>query len=146
MSYDLKSNGQHQIGLIAEDVGQVVPEVVSYEKNGVDAQGVDYGRLTALLIEATKEQQALIQKQREENQAQQVEIAKQRAEIKAQQARLEAQQVEIAQLASQMGVIQAALKAQHPSGSTLRAARARVQDSAFAGGADGVQGEMYRSR
>jgi len=126
VSYDLKSNGRHQIGLIAEDVGKVVPEVVSYEKNGVDAQGVDYGRLTALLIEATKEQQALIRKQAEQNQAQQQEIEKQGAEIQAQRARLVAQQGQIANLASQVGAIQAALKAQHSSGSTLRAARARV--------------------
>jgi hypothetical protein len=38
-------------------VGAVVPELVSYEENGKDARGVDYSRLTALLIEATKEQQ-----------------------------------------------------------------------------------------
>ncbi len=123
VSYDLKSNGQHQIGLIAEDVGKVVPEVVAYEKNGVDAQGVDYGRLTALLIEATKEQQALIQKQAEENQAQQVEIEKQRAEIKAQQSRLEAQQLKIAQLASQVGVIQAALAGKGATRPLTRAAK-----------------------
>jgi len=43
-------------------VGAVVPEVVTFDKNGKDAQGVDYGRLTALLIEATKEQQALIRR------------------------------------------------------------------------------------
>ena len=43
--------------MIAEEVGAVVPEVVSYEKNGKDASGVDYGRLTALLIEAVKQQQ-----------------------------------------------------------------------------------------
>lgn len=47
----------HEIGIIAEEVGEVVPEVVSYEENGKDARGVDYSRLTALLIEATKEQQ-----------------------------------------------------------------------------------------
>ena len=74
VSYDLKSNGEHQIGLIAEDVGKVVPEVVSYEENGVDAKGVDYSRLTALLIEATKEQQALIRKQKAEGQSQRAQI------------------------------------------------------------------------
>jgi phage FluMu gp28-like protein len=62
VSYDQISNGRHQIGVIAEEVGQVMPEIVTYEKNGVDAQGVDYARLTALLIEATKEQQQQIQK------------------------------------------------------------------------------------
>ena len=57
VSYDLKDSGKHEIGVIAEEVGQVVPEVVSYEANGKDATGVDYSRLTALLIEAVKEQQ-----------------------------------------------------------------------------------------
>lgn len=57
VSYDLKDSGKHEIGVIAEEVGQVVPEVVSYEGNGKDARGVDYSRLTALLIEAVKQQQ-----------------------------------------------------------------------------------------
>ncbi len=60
VSFDWKSNGKHDIGVIAEEVGQVVPEVVTYEKNGVDARSVDYARLTALLIEAVKEQQKAI--------------------------------------------------------------------------------------
>jgi trimeric autotransporter adhesin len=57
VSYDLKANGKHEVGVIAEEVGAVVPEVVTWEKDGKDAQSVDYSRLTALLIEATKEQQ-----------------------------------------------------------------------------------------
>lgn len=69
VSYDLEKSGKHQIGVIAEEVGAVVPEVVSYEENGKDARGVDYSRLTALLIEATKEQQQEIQELRSELQA-----------------------------------------------------------------------------
>ena len=46
--------------MIAEEVGEVIPELVAYEENGVDAKSVDYARLTALLIEAVKEQQAQI--------------------------------------------------------------------------------------
>jgi hypothetical protein len=34
-----------------------VPEVVTFEANGKDARGVDYSRLTALLIEAVEQQQ-----------------------------------------------------------------------------------------
>ena len=60
VSYDAKADGQHNIGLIAEEVGEVVPEVVAYEANGQDAKSVDYARLSALLIEAVKEQQAEI--------------------------------------------------------------------------------------
>jgi hypothetical protein len=64
VSYDLQETGKHEIGVIAEEVGAVVPELVSYEANGKDARSVDYARLTALLIEASKEQQREIQRQR----------------------------------------------------------------------------------
>ncbi|MGA7078903.1 MAG: tail fiber domain-containing protein [Terriglobales bacterium] len=66
VSYDLQANGKHEVGVIAEEVGAVVPELVTWDKNGKDAQSVDYSRLTALLIEATKEQQALIEQQQEQ--------------------------------------------------------------------------------
>jgi hypothetical protein len=64
VTYDLKDSGKHEIGVIAEEVGAVVPELVTYEENGKDARGVDYSRLTALLIEATKQQEREIQQQR----------------------------------------------------------------------------------
>jgi len=84
VSYDLKDSGKHEIGVIAEEVGAVVPEVVSYEENGKDARGVDYSRLTALLIEATKEQQREFRRQ-------QAELAKALRQIKQQQNLLRAQ-------------------------------------------------------
>jgi hypothetical protein len=59
----LKDNGTHEIGVIAEKVGAVLPrEVVSRKKNGTDAQGVDYGHPTELFIEAVKAQQKQIAK------------------------------------------------------------------------------------
>jgi hypothetical protein len=66
VSYELKESGKHEIGVIAEEVGEVVPEVVSYEENGKDARGVDYSRLTALLIEAVKQQQRQIKTQQQQ--------------------------------------------------------------------------------
>jgi hypothetical protein len=57
VSYDRAANGKREIGVIAEEVGEVIPEVVAFEKNGTDAQSVDYGRLVAVLIEAVKAQQ-----------------------------------------------------------------------------------------
>jgi len=60
--YNWKTDGKHDIGLIAEDVGEVIPEVVAYEKNGVDAKSVDYARLVAVLIQGMKEQQDTIAK------------------------------------------------------------------------------------
>jgi hypothetical protein len=96
VSYELKANGKREVGVIAEEVGAVVPEVVTWDKNGTDAQGVDYSRLTALLIEATKEQQALIQQQQEQ----------------------------IAQLMSQVKTIQASLKTRGRNGSEIRTVNA----------------------
>ena len=55
--YDWEEDGRSDIGLIAEEVGAVVPEVVTYEENGTDARTVNYGRLVAVLVEAVKEQQ-----------------------------------------------------------------------------------------
>lgn len=40
-----------------------MPEVVSYEDNGQDARGIDRARLTALLVEAVKQQQVEIKQQ-----------------------------------------------------------------------------------
>jgi len=50
--------GVHQIGLIAQDVSKVIPEVVS--KNNDGTLGLSYQHLVALLIEAMKEQQEQI--------------------------------------------------------------------------------------
>ncbi|UCH62826.1 MAG: tail fiber domain-containing protein [Fidelibacterota bacterium] len=55
VSFDWKSNGSHDIGLIAEEVGEVIPEIVTYEENGEDASSLSYSRLVAVLIEAVKE-------------------------------------------------------------------------------------------
>jgi len=60
VTFDWKADNKHDIGLIAEEVGEVIPEVVTYEENGVDAKSVDYARLVSVLIEAVKEQQARI--------------------------------------------------------------------------------------
>ena len=63
VTYDWKADGKHDIGLIAEEVGKVIPEVVVFENNGKDAKSIDYGRLVAVLIEAVKEQQKTIAEQ-----------------------------------------------------------------------------------
>lgn len=76
VSYELKSSGKHEIGVIAEEVGAVVPEVVSYEENGKDARSVDYSRLTALLIEAMKQQQRQIEAQQKQIRIQQSKIVR----------------------------------------------------------------------
>ena len=55
VTYTRKDSKIKDIGMIAEEVGQVFPEIVDYEKNGTDAIGMSYDRLVAVLVEAMKE-------------------------------------------------------------------------------------------
>jgi hypothetical protein len=117
VSYDMKESGLHQIGLIAEEVGAVIPEVVTFEKNGKDAQGVDYGRLTALLIEATKAQQVLIRRQQKEIEVQRKQLEAQRKQtdnqqkqINAQRTAMQRQATKIAGLSTTMSTIETSLR------------------------------------
>jgi hypothetical protein len=53
-NWNQEYGGQHDVGMIAEEVGKVMPEIVVYEKNGEDASGMDYSKLTPLLLEGIK--------------------------------------------------------------------------------------------
>jgi hypothetical protein len=89
VSYDLKGTNRHEIGVVAEEVGAVVPEVVTWSEDRKKAEGVDYSRLTALLIEATKEQQALIEQQQRQIKDQEMRIVQLTSQVKEIQAVLE---------------------------------------------------------
>jgi len=66
VSYERRTDGKHEIGVVAEDVDRVVPEIVSHDPRTNQTQGVDYSRLAALLIEAVKSQQIELQTQQGE--------------------------------------------------------------------------------
>jgi hypothetical protein len=51
-NWDEEHGGHHDVGMIAEEVGEVLPEIVNYEENGIDAIGMDYSKLAPLLVEA----------------------------------------------------------------------------------------------
>ena len=53
VTYDRTDNKEHEAGLIAEWVDEVIPELVSKDKEG-NATGIKYSKLTAYLIEAVK--------------------------------------------------------------------------------------------
>jgi len=40
--------------MVAEEVGEVLPDIVVYEEDGEYATGMDYSKLTPLLVEAIK--------------------------------------------------------------------------------------------
>ncbi len=54
VSYNRIGSTSSEIGLIAEEVGEVYPEFVQYDQDG-NPVGVHYSRLTAVLIESVKE-------------------------------------------------------------------------------------------
>lgn len=54
-----------QLGVIAQEVQEVLPEVVTYAYD-IDEYGVSYGNFAGLFIQAIKEQQIIIEKQANE--------------------------------------------------------------------------------
>lgn len=54
VSYNKIGSNQEEIGLIAEDVAELFPEVVKYDKEG-RPDGVNYSRLSVILLKAVQE-------------------------------------------------------------------------------------------
>jgi hypothetical protein len=59
VSFDWKSTGKHDIGLIAEETLEHLPEIVQVGLDG-QAEGIKYSKLTSLLIKAVQDQQSKI--------------------------------------------------------------------------------------
>ena len=87
VSFDWKSNGMHDVGLVAEEVAAIEPLLTTTNAKG-EVEGVKYDRVGVVLVNAVKEQQAQIE-------SQQKQIDKQDATIKLQQELLASQQAEI---------------------------------------------------
>ena len=69
-----------QIGFIAQEVDQVVPELVTYAED-VDQYGVNYGNTTALLVEAIKELSQQVKDQQKQIDELKQEVASLRSKI-----------------------------------------------------------------
>jgi len=78
-------NDGRQLGFIAQEIEEVLPIVVQTDKDGY--KSVDYSRLTPVLAEAIKEQQAIINSQQAEINSLKSELASMQ-ELKAQVAAL----------------------------------------------------------
>ena len=59
VEFEWKKTKKKDIGLIAEDVEKVYPQLVEHDDNG-DLMGVKYSKITSLLIKAVQEQQEQI--------------------------------------------------------------------------------------
>ena len=70
ITFDWKADGMNDIGFGAEDVALVEPLLATYNAKG-EVEGVKYDRISAVLINAIKEQQAQIEAQQLQLQRQQ---------------------------------------------------------------------------
>ena len=63
--FNWKSNIKNrQVGFIAQDIEDVIPEIVSKNREGF--YSISYGSVTPILVEAIKEQQEIIESQQSE--------------------------------------------------------------------------------
>jgi hypothetical protein len=60
VKFDWKADGTSSEGFIAHEVQEIFPDAVSGEKDAETMQGMDYGRITPLLVKAIQEQQTQI--------------------------------------------------------------------------------------
>ena len=90
-NWDAEHGGEHDVGMIAEEVGKVLPEIVNYEEDGIYTTGMDYSKLTPLLVEAVKELKTDLDELK-------VKGAEKYTHIAAQQKQIEELQREVAQL------------------------------------------------
>ena len=53
VEFDYKESGQHNIGLVAEEVEKVLPDLVHDNDNGI--KSLAYSNIVAVLVEAVKD-------------------------------------------------------------------------------------------
>jgi Chaperone of endosialidase len=82
ITFDWKEGGMHDLGFGAEDVAAVEPLLVTRNDKG-QVEGVKYDRISAVLVNAVKEQQEQIKQQREQIDAQQTQLNRQQQQIES---------------------------------------------------------------
>jgi len=65
ISFTWRDGGMRDLGFGAEDVAKIEPLLVTYNQQG-QVEGVKYDRITAILVNAVKEQQTQIEKQQQQ--------------------------------------------------------------------------------
>ena len=62
VKFDWKENDSSTEGFIAHEVQEIFPDAISGEKDGELMQGMDYGRITPLLVKAIQELTAKVER------------------------------------------------------------------------------------
>lgn len=85
-SFDWKSSGKSDIGLIAQEVELEFPTLV-HTNPATGLKSVEYGNLVAPLIQALHEQQDIIERESRRSDSLQIELSLLRARLEALEAR-----------------------------------------------------------
>merc|ERR1711871_227189 len=75
-----------QIGVIAQEVDEVLPQIVKTSKDGIKL--VDYAALSGFLVQVNKEQQLALTQQKEVNKEQELALTQQKAALAQQESHL----------------------------------------------------------
>jgi hypothetical protein len=80
VTFDWKDRNEHDLGFIAEEVAEVEPRLTFRNDKG-EIEGVKYQLVSAVLVNAVKEQQAQIEQQQKQLKTQQEQFKQQQAEL-----------------------------------------------------------------
>jgi len=97
IAFEWKEGGMRDIGFAAEQVHEIAPLLTTANKDG-QIEGVKYGQLTTVLVNAVKEQQSQIEAQKQQLVEQQKLLQQQQQQNQAQQNQLRRQQQQFAAL------------------------------------------------
>jgi Chaperone of endosialidase len=89
ITFDWKDGGMHDLGFGAEEIAAVEPLLVTHNDKG-EVEGVKYDRITAVLVNAVKEQQEQIRQQQAQLKQQQQQIDSLRSLVARRHARASA--------------------------------------------------------
>lgn len=90
VTFNWKADNKKDIGLVAEEVAEVEPLLVTYNENG-EVEGVKYDRLGVLLINVVKEQQQRIADQNAQIRALDKQVQQQQESLSRQQQQIDQQ-------------------------------------------------------
>jgi hypothetical protein len=110
--YKTEASGPMQYGLIAEEVAQVYPELVTKDEQGV-IEGVRYEALTPLLLKEVQEQHHQIATQAQQLTVQAQQLTTQAQQLATQDQKLTTQDQQLAELQAQNARLAAALVQQN---------------------------------
>lgn len=120
VTFNWKDSGALDVGLVAEEVADIEPLLVTFNENGV-VEGVKYDRIGVVLVNVVKEQKSLLQiqneklkMQNERIESQSIQITNQAAKTRALEQTIEAQKAEIKTVRSELEDLKTMLCSEDP--------------------------------